>query len=184
MNLIKADDQSSDGNSRTRTEYDNIYSPSNGLIAAHYNYKGDNEPLFWSDVTFAIWTELSQSDGRSPKDLRYVARSNILNDFTSSIIYAAMTLVPKLTRVASFGPDDEAFMAVLGTPNGAGGVYLLMQHKHILGLKTISRVFVGYDGPRMANPFLVLEVADASSFGVTDPGPKSKNCYLSDYAAM
>ncbi|KAL8751267.1 MAG: hypothetical protein Q9199_006540 [Rusavskia elegans] len=184
MNSIKADDQSSDGNSRTRTEYNNIYSPSNGLIAAHYNYKSDNEPLFWSDVTFAIWTGLSRSDGKSPKDLRYVARSEIVNDFTSSIIYAAMALVPKSTRVTSFGPADESFLAILGTPNGAGGVYLLMQHKQVLGLKTVSRVCVGYDGPRRVRPFVVLEVADASSFNVTDPGPKSEICNLSEHAAM
>lgn len=52
---------------------------------------------------------------------------------------------------------------MLGTPNGAGCVYLLMQHKQALGFKTISRVVVGYNGPTFQSPFIVYEVLDMPS---------------------
>ena len=58
-----------------------------------------------------------------------------------------------------FGPGEEAFLALLGTPNGAGSVYLLMQHKRALGRKTIGRVVVVRDGED-SGPHVVFEVRD------------------------
>ena len=72
-------------------------------------------------------------------------------------------------------------MALLGTPNGAGGVYLLMQHKRALGLKTISRVHVGFEwiGGRWL-PFLIFEVVDMrASEGLLDVG--SGRCNSSNF---
>ena len=139
------------------TEYDGIYSPRNGIVAAYHTHKYGAEPLFWSDVAFALWVGIVTMVSGNAKNLRYIARGWIGNDFTVSIMDTA--IAGDHRRLAVFKPGDEAFLALLGTPNGVGGVYLLMQHKQALGLKTISRVVMGFDHGG-GSPFLIFQVVD------------------------
>ncbi|KAL8789872.1 MAG: hypothetical protein Q9213_000940 [Squamulea squamosa] len=176
---MDANGQTFEGRSRLGTEYNNVYSLSNGLMAAYDNYKSNNERLYWSDVAFAIWTEIASLESKSPMDIRHIARSKIYNKFTSSIINAAMAQMPS-KQVSALKPGDEAFLAMLGTPNGAGGVHLLMQHKQVLGLKTISKVFIGYDGPRLVNPFIVYEVTNTPFLSQIDISHVSGVCSFVD----
>lgn len=122
------------------------------------------EPIFWSDATFALWQRITALAGGDVKDIRYIAQGLVYNDITASIIDSA---VPEgsSAKITVFGPGDEAFRTLLGTPNGWGGVFLLMEHKRVLGFKTISRVALIRDGSQN-DPFLI--------FGVVDmPAPRS-----------
>lgn len=82
-------------------------------------------------------------------------------------------------KLTVFGPGDEAFLTLLGTPNGVGGVYLLMQHKLALGFKTISRVVVVLDGSSW-EPILIFKIVDMSCLGGSDgvPGAAGLNASL------
>ena len=140
------------------TAYCNIYSPHNGLIAAYSTERNPDEPLHWSDVTFALWAAIVPLVGGGIENLRYIARSWVTNDVTLSIIDAAL-LHP--VRAKTFAANEEAFLALLGTPNGVGVAYLLMQHKKALGLKTLSRVTAGYDDPNYWEfAYLMFEIVD------------------------
>ena len=164
------------------TEYDNFYSPVNGLIGAYNTHKTEFETVFWSDVTFALWQSITSLASGNINNLRYIARVGIYNAFTESIMYAAVP-ESQSQKLTVFGPGDEAFLALLGTPNGAGGVYLLMQHKLALGFKTISRVLVVLTGSKW-EPFLIFEVVDMSCLGGSDgvPGAAGLNASLSGTA--
>ncbi len=75
------------------------------------------------------------------KDLSYVAWILIEDDVVVSLLTRALGG----RDFAVFYPNEEAFMAFLGTQNGVGPVYLRRQHKLALGFKTFSRVCVGWD---------------------------------------
>ncbi|KAL8906148.1 MAG: hypothetical protein Q9171_006391 [Xanthocarpia ochracea] len=150
-----------------RTEYNNLYSPRNGLVAAYSTQRVKNDQVHWSDVTFALWERLTSIVGTRVKDLHYIARTGIYNKFTVSIMEDA---VPQGKNIAIFEPGDPAFLALLGTPNGVGAVYLLMQHKQALGFKTISRVVVVLDGPgHSLTPIIIYKVRDMPSIDKADP---------------
>lgn len=51
-----------------------------------------------------------------------------------------------MKQIEVFGSHHKAVLALLSTPKGAGSVYLLIQHKLALGMKTIPGVFTGFDG--------------------------------------
>ncbi len=100
------------------------------------------------------------------RHLESLAWAWIGNEFTLSIMHSALAKAQS-RRIAILKPGDEAFLATLGTPNGAGCVHLLMQHKQMLGFKTILRVVVGYDGPTFQHPFIIFEVVDMPPSALT-----------------
>lgn len=142
------------------SHYDNMYSPRNRLIAAITSNHLSTEPIHWSDAAFAMWAAITTTVGSDIKDLRYIGRSSINNPFSLSIINRAF---PRRSKgVKRFEAGEEAFLALLGTPNGAGSVYLLMQHKRALGFKMIVDAFVFRDGP-WEWPHVIFEVTDMHS---------------------
>lgn len=167
------DGKSQDRGTTYSTEYNGFYSPRNGLVGAYDTHKIENEPFFWSDVAFALWTSIISKSRGDVKDIRYIGRAWICNEFTLSIIHSALQRARK-KPAAVFGPRDEAFLALLGTANGAGGAYLLMQHKEVLGLKTFSRIVAGVD--HGDNPFLVFEIVDIPTPRLMDPRGGSGAC--------
>ena len=126
------------------TSYWGEYSPRNGLITALSTSKFLGDTLFWSDVAFALWQAISALNNTDIKNIRYIVQDDINNEITRSIVFQAVPDRSKELAIFSYGTEE--FQALLGTPNSAGGVYLLMEHKRILGLKTISRIFVFLDG--------------------------------------
>lgn len=52
----------------------------------------------------------------------------------------------------------KAFYALLASPNGAGGVWLLMQHKVVLGRKGVKRIVVWNEVGH--SPDIVFEVGE------------------------
>lgn len=147
---------------------------------AYDNYKLEDEPLFWSDVTFALWTGIISRTGGNARNIQYIGRVWVCNAFTTSIIYTALAKM-QVKRMANVRPNDESFFAMLGTPNGAGGVHLLMQHKQVLGFKTFSQIVFGldFDGPDFS-PFLVFKAVDMPSSRLLNTGGGGGVCNSSD----
>lgn len=124
-----------------------------------------NEPLRWSDVTFAVWEALSALHRSNIQDLRYIVLTEVDN-YISTIIIDHAVLDP--LKVATFEPGTEAHRALLGSPNGVGSVYLLMEHKKQLGRKTIGRIIiccVALEEEEVEGPSMVFEILDIPAPG-------------------
>ncbi|GKZ29769.1 hypothetical protein AbraIFM66950_006399 [Aspergillus brasiliensis] len=147
------------GGHTTRTTYDatygffmNVMSPKAGLIIAENNRSpaamssGQHCPLEkWSDVVWLSYAALARSTGSSVGNLKYLVRTHIVNPETKSVL-----------KIVCGGPcpawPGETFdinqkkkggtlinqngLALLGTPNGGGAAWLLINHKQQLGNKT------------------------------------------------
>ena len=110
-----------------------------------------------------MWEAVTAFSKSSIKDVRFIAHKDISNAVTQAIIKRAVG--DRKGDVIAFDHNTEAFRALLGTPNGAGGAHLLTQHKRRLGHKTMVRVTVlQHNWPPL--PDLVFEVQDV-------PFPKS-----------
>ncbi|KAL8650603.1 MAG: hypothetical protein Q9210_003725 [Variospora velana] len=156
------------------TRFYNEYSPLNGLIAALETIKSPAETLHWSDIAFAMWEAVSSFSGQSPEDLRFIAQHSIRHPFTQSIITRLFEKRVGAIRIYARGSDD--YLALLGTPSGAGAVYLLMQHKRQLGQKMIVKATVfGKTRSQWAlhGPDVVFEVRDVADAGKRGGGASS-----------
>jgi hypothetical protein len=84
------------------------------------------------------------------KSLKYIFRATISNPGTQRIFDQAVLdqtgrqYVGWEDRV-TFGMDTERGQAILGTPNGKGVAWLLINHKDQLGAKTIESVTIWVD---------------------------------------
>lgn len=96
--------------------------------------------------------QVSAQDG-DIDGLRFIIQSWVTNRDTQEQVVSALravgeTQVPNFAtrRVFSRTSDNEAevngFYAILGTPNGAGGGFLLATHKARLGVKRFASVTV------------------------------------------
>ncbi|KAI4246339.1 MAG: hypothetical protein L6R40_002007 [Gallowayella cf. fulva] len=156
---------------RDHTEYYDEYSPYIGLITAIRNRKADVETVPWPDVTFAMWEAVTAYKKSDTKHLHYIAHKSVTDVVTSLIISGIMGNKPVANRDPPkyFGPGTRTFLALLGTPNGAESVKLLMDHKRQLGFKTITKVVVfgrTEGGDRDLGPDLVLELRDMEPPGL------------------
>ena len=110
--------------------------------------QGDQLPdlKFWSDVAYLQWTSVTDESS----DLRYVIRLNITNERTKAVIGHIMTQPSLIDRYPMFPGiswslyEDEEVAALLGTPNGIGVAWLLIQHKAQLGHKIVKKVTLVY----------------------------------------
>ncbi|KAL8654311.1 MAG: hypothetical protein Q9226_003486 [Calogaya cf. arnoldii] len=145
---------------KDETRYYNEYSPRNGLIAAVAATKAAGETLFWSDIAFAMWEAVTAYARKNIKDLRWIAQNAIRDEFTQLIINRLVE--GRVAKIKTVEMGEEAFSALLGTPTGAGAVYLLMQHKRQLGLKMITRATVFGQQWAQHGPDVVFEIRDAT----------------------
>lgn len=151
---------------KPRGFYENTFSPKNKLIVAQSTYRTPNSP-HWSDATFAMWKHVCGKDSASISSLKYVVRALITNDDTLHVMETIRKKVPAGLPSISCTPTGftaEWFRAFLGTPNGAGVAYLLMEHKAALTAKTISRI-TAYFGDGDTHD-LLLEFSDLASSGL------------------
>lgn len=84
----------------------------------------------------------------------------------------------KAERMVSLRPNDEAFFAMLGTPNGAGSAYLLMQHKRVLGFKMFSEIVAGFDFE--GSPLMIFKAVDIPSPRLLYRGDGNSVCNSSE----
>ncbi|KAJ5565315.1 hypothetical protein N7513_001557 [Penicillium frequentans] len=142
----------------TRTEqeatdgfYINIMSPAAGLIIAENNQNpaimsgGRSPPLSkWSDVVFINWATLARSTGSSVGNLKYLIRTHIVNLDTLNILKIVCGGPCPAWPGTSFDINqkkksgvliNQNGLALLGTPNGGGAAWLLINHKQQLGAR-------------------------------------------------
>ncbi|KAK4542065.1 hypothetical protein LTR36_007096 [Oleoguttula mirabilis] len=140
--------------------YNSIMYPSHGILIANNNYSpkymitkptshfrgGPLVPLAaWSDVQFLKWQHLCTLAGTDVRSLKYIFRSNIVNDVTRNVIFAALAKSgiktgPPPWPGKKYSMDSEEGKALLGTPNGNGVAWILFSHRAQLGWKTIESV--------------------------------------------
>ena len=125
------------------TSYTIEYSPLNGMLSSISSWKAKAETVYWSDATFAMWQAVTSFTRTNIKNLRYIGRIGVENEFTNSIIRRALLLHSgngQVTAIKTFAAGTPPFLALLGTPNGVGPAHLLMTHKQWLGHKSIAQV--------------------------------------------
>ncbi|KAJ4378190.1 hypothetical protein N0V83_001024 [Neocucurbitaria cava] len=111
--------------------------------AHHCGLQGVPSPdlRFWSDVAYLQWS-LRASD---TSDLKYVLRHNVVNEFTRSILNI-ITLKNQILIEEwpgrTYDVTSEEGQTLLGTPNGSGVAFLLIQHKKQLGHKAVGKITV------------------------------------------
>ncbi|KAF5627856.1 hypothetical protein F25303_10608 [Fusarium sp. NRRL 25303] len=151
----------------TGAYFRNSFAVNPGVIIADVNYAvsatGNDDgkkPVThvkkWSDATWMQWDRVCTEADGDVKDLKYFIRSKIANYATLEIILRAIlsrhernprrnkntigTWKNKITFTSA--KDKEEFPAILGSPNGAGAAFMLINHKKRLGVKTIKRIDV------------------------------------------
>ncbi|KAI4682345.1 uncharacterized protein J4E88_005235 [Alternaria novae-zelandiae] len=98
----------------------------------------------WSDVAFLQYLSSFPEPPIRPIPLNYVFRVQIQNAATSlvlnKIISKHATFTYEMWPGITFGMDSEEGKAILGTPNGCGVAWMLIQHKKAFGEKNIEKV--------------------------------------------
>jgi hypothetical protein len=150
---------------RTEARYSNYYNPS--LIIAKSNFG----PAFWgprqnpkvtggaddpfpvlprlSDILFLEFQRVMTENKQPMKELKGFWRESVENQDTKELATqissdnGMLHGIPKWPGV-DYGPDSDEFAALLGSPNGVGVAYILLQHREQLGQKTIKSVRVWY----------------------------------------
>ncbi|KAH6858863.1 hypothetical protein BKA58DRAFT_444049 [Alternaria rosae] len=95
----------------------------------------------WSDIAYLQWL----SKANENLELRYVLRYSVMDDVTRFVLtYLSLQgrFALKEWRGTTYSAGSVEFNALLGSPNGAGVAYLLIQHKKGLGHKTVDKVTV------------------------------------------
>ena len=118
------------------------YSPLNGMLSSISSRKAKAETVYWSDAFFAMWQAVTSFTQTNIKNLRYIGRIGVENEFTNSIIRRALlsNSSNEQDTIKTFAAGTPPFLALIGTPNGAGPAHLLMTHKRRLGHKSIAQV--------------------------------------------
>lgn len=145
-------------NPMTGSEYENIFNVDGGAIVAEGNYAPDKRgirippanmvPLKqYSDVVFLGW---QQAAGAKVKGLKYIFRHAIMNSDTIIVLNEILARrgeqrSPLYWPGLKINMQERDAWAILGTPNGRGAAWMLLQHKAQLGLKTFSDVTIFRD---------------------------------------
>ena len=132
--------------------FEQVVNPTKGYIIANNNRTPENahcpqhwmpQLRKWSDVAYLQYQYCAQKQKVSLRNLKSVYRSNIINGRTKAIIFsilharnANLTAYPGIT----FKADTLEGQALIGTPNGQGVAWLLIQHKRQLGHKIIDEI--------------------------------------------
>ncbi|OQN97771.1 hypothetical protein B0A48_16092 [Cryoendolithus antarcticus] len=129
----------------------------------------DDHPLpklgQWSDVVYLIWESITDQHNRS--GLKHIFRENIVNQESCAvgkigarskgIASGVMKSYPGLKFMRSKNSaEQDAFEALVGSPNVNGSAWLFIQHAEALGHKTIESITVWDPTPgrdRPSNPY-------------------------------
>ncbi|KAK3715708.1 hypothetical protein LTR37_006933 [Vermiconidia calcicola] len=177
---------------RTFAYYENNFYPDQGIIVATDNFgpvqrlkavgktlEGEIVPLRqWSDIVFLEWQHQTTA-GQQRRGIKFVVHSNIINTRTKNVIFKALEddgdspIPPAFPPGKEYPMDSKQGKAILGTPNGNGVAWFLIQHKAELGHKTIESVVVFdnslYEDQRETNdrehstPSLMFRIEDWTS---------------------
>jgi hypothetical protein len=131
-------------------QYANIFNVDGGAIIANMNWgptymNEEIEPVplrQYSDVVFLGW---QQAAGDRIKGLKYVFRHQVTNKDSIAVIKEVLERRAEQAKVwpgLQISMTERDAWAILGSPNGHGVAWLLLQHKDQLGLKSVRAVTV------------------------------------------
>jgi hypothetical protein len=159
----------------TDADFTNIFNVDGGAIIADLNmgseymiqkqaqqgisFSGDVVPLKqYSDVVFLAWQHAA---GNKANGLRYIIRKGILNKETKDVV-AQILQQRSVTNQPWPGlkipMSDRDALALLGSPNGRGAAWMLIQHKKELGWKSFSDVTIFANGRELCLCFWIQDV--------------------------
>ncbi|KAF2185721.1 hypothetical protein K469DRAFT_664674 [Zopfia rhizophila CBS 207.26] len=128
--------------------YSNYIDTRHGLI---------DRRLWPSEVLWQSWRRINTEANASASDLLGVVRFKIVNEATMNAVWVASGR-SSASRVeennyVEYTQLDNGFYAILGTPNGASTVRMLLDHKRVLGFRVVEKVVVlGDDTLKMNEP--------------------------------
>jgi hypothetical protein len=128
--------------------YENIYSEK--LIAAINNFREEDpvekeNQVNWNVVAFEQYKKVA-----TPASLTYVLRYNIVNTATNAVataIYKAVGKEGDTTKDSTdwvmwtYAENADYILALLGTPNGSGAGYILIDYAETLNKKSIAAIY-------------------------------------------
>ena len=121
--------------------------PNNGLTVRVNSISGFANTLRSFKVVFLGWKDMcsQQTPPVDPGNLKYIVRRHISNKITVGVIN---NYAPDVSGWpgTTFGIGDRAGQALLGTPNGYGPGFLLLQHQTTFGNRKIQTVQVWNEG--------------------------------------
>ncbi|KAF2826954.1 hypothetical protein CC86DRAFT_416728 [Ophiobolus disseminans] len=152
----------------THANLTQICNHTDGVLIAHSNHSATHVGVFqeppitafpplsrWSDIAYLQWLTTSTFTPSqapvptsSPTPIKFIFRLSIQNAATFSILNTIMAKKRRLEYPmwpgVTFDIASEEGKAIMGTPNGAGTAWLLIQRKKDLGHQRIEKVTVFY----------------------------------------
>ena len=135
---------------RTISFYRFTYCPEDKVIICDFSEKAREGPepaqLFWSDIFFAGWKRACERSGLPLSSLKYIFKGDVVSIVTTGVIahayktYQGGASINNEVTWYPTGDTREAFLALLGSPNGYGIGKFLLEHGSALGKKTITSV--------------------------------------------
>jgi hypothetical protein len=119
----------------------------------------------WSDVAFLQWKRYAPV----VSDLQYVLRHKVMNETTESVMQSINAANGSTTLAwpgASYDATSFEGQALLGTPNGSGVAYMLIQHKCELGHKVVDKIIVFEEDRELMLLFQIFDVGAPSEAAV------------------
>jgi hypothetical protein len=147
--------------------YTNHLDGKSGVIVCSENYKDrdDNAPgqkLWPSEILWQSWMMAVEAQRSRPSDLQVIVRFRVVNESTMSMIWHAARLSTcireGLHHYREYTKWDQGYHAILGSVNGASAVRMLLDHKALMGYRTVERVVV------LGDKKLTLEEPERRSF--------------------
>ena len=172
------------GKENPETAYSNMLYTAKGLIVAVENYReaDDRKTLPWSEIIYQAWQVAKEYDDDSKEanappghpgggdisTLQAIVRVNIENEETQAVLQTIWrgeglewnTLDQTWYRFTESDPATKNwFYALLGTVNVKGAVFLLSDHAAEIGKKTVTDIWVRWEGP---NPDIWINIGPPS----------------------
>ena len=129
----------------------NSYSKTQKAIIVQGSYSANDQNkgahrLYWSDLTFQRWKEVAGDD---VKELRFVARTHIINQGTIAVVKQAYeevgigrTIHHAFSPSASNEKEKWAYFALSGTDQVKGIFNMLADHHQAFGNLTVVKIHV------------------------------------------
>jgi hypothetical protein len=121
----------------------------------------------WSDVVFLEWQKLCEKVHVPLNSLKHIIRYNVDNGPTEDVIQDVFGLNTKdwseISHGRTFYPGEEEFTALLGTPNGSGVAYMLIDHKGQFGQVRVKSITV--KGMKIGGEWFPWMVQKIETFG-------------------
>lgn len=165
--LVYVEVKSPGRSDRGDAAYTNQFDGRSGLIVCSENFKDrdENTPgqkLWPSEILWQSWMMVVRAQRSRPSNLQAIVRFCVVNESTKSVIWHAA----RHSTCTREGPGhcveytkwDQGYHAILGSVNGASSMRMLLDHKALMGYRTVERVVV------LGDRTLTLEEPKAQSF--------------------